>query len=653
MRRFLFLLSLFILIFGVAADSWAITDSINVSGTVTTEDDGGGSDPVYGCTDPAATNYNPDATASDGSCQYPTLVPTVMNFEAVYDEDNDEVDLTWVNPSFAEFAAVRIVRSTTFFPNSPNEGTLIYDGPGEEAVDDNVSLGSTYYYTAFVRSTANEYSAGAVAQVTIPTEPPCEGDECDPADPFEDLPEGGGGGFEIGGFIFFQPGEEPQYLRAGGETILLRADKTTTIYLPYDQAPEVLKTIGVTVMSPINPKSSFSFLLRLTPDKKGYAATIAPLGASGKYPVAIYVINYQNQSLKRLTGNLEVQGGAAMVGLVPATIIEQTVAPLVVGTGLLIGLGQALVPLAAVTSWYDIYLIILRALGALSGYFGLRKKYKPWGTVYDAVTKQPIDPAYVTIEANGKEISSAITDIEGRYGFFLPPGTYTLKAGKTHYQFPSAKLAGRSADELYNNLYFGEPFETKPDEVIDRNIPLDPIGFDWNEFVKSQSATLVANSKKELSRARIHKSIYAVGLLTAVGSAVYTPSWLSFSLFGAYVLLAIFERVWGIRRHVRTITWSDTKLPLPFAIVRVSIPDLNQEVKHVVADQLGRFYVLVRPGVYSLSVEEKQADGSYKKVYQSPPTNLPRGTWDSDLKLNRNVLPPEPASVISTPNLTK
>lgn len=32
-------------------------------------------DPVYGCADPGATNYNPGATANDGSCQYPPPPP--------------------------------------------------------------------------------------------------------------------------------------------------------------------------------------------------------------------------------------------------------------------------------------------------------------------------------------------------------------------------------------------------------------------------------------------------------------------------------------------------------------------------------------------------------------------------------------------------
>ena len=30
----------------------------------------GQNDPIYGCTEPLACNYNPDATVNDGSCQY-------------------------------------------------------------------------------------------------------------------------------------------------------------------------------------------------------------------------------------------------------------------------------------------------------------------------------------------------------------------------------------------------------------------------------------------------------------------------------------------------------------------------------------------------------------------------------------------------------
>jgi hypothetical protein len=55
--------------------------------------------------------------------------------------------------------------------------------------------------------------------------------------------------------------------------------------------------------------------------------------------------------------------------------------------------------------------------------FGLKKKAPPWGVVYDSVTKRPLDPAYVVLKnLQGKQIASAITDLDGRYGFLVEPG---------------------------------------------------------------------------------------------------------------------------------------------------------------------------------------------------------------------------------------
>ena len=121
----------------------------------------------------------------------------------------------------------------------------------------------------------------------------------------------------------------------------------------------------------------------------------------------------------------------------------------------------------------------------------------PWGTVYDSITKQPLDPAYVTlIDQNGKKIASAITDLDGRYGFLTETGTYRIEANKTHYIFPSKKLAGRTQDELYANLYFGELFDVRSrNEAVIRNIPLDPINFDWNEFAKRDKKLMKYYSK--------------------------------------------------------------------------------------------------------------------------------------------------------------
>ena len=136
----------------------------------------------------------------------------------------------------------------------------------------------------------------------------------------------------------------------------------------------------------------------------------------------------------------------------------------------------------------EIVLLPFRLWVALLSFLGIRKKYRPWGVVYDSITKQPLDPAYVMLtDLDGNEVSTSITDIDGRYGFLMAPGSYRMVANKTNYEFPSKRLAGQIADELYGNLYFGSDINVdEQNAVIAKNIPMDPVNFDWNEYAKTQ-----------------------------------------------------------------------------------------------------------------------------------------------------------------------
>src|SRR3989344_7915412 len=53
----------------------------------------------------------------------------------------------------------------------------------------------------------------------------------------------------------------------------------------------------------------------------------------------------------------------------------------------------------------------------------LRKKEKPWGVVYDSVTKLPIDPALVTLTTHDPRLpdiqETRVSDINGRFSFFV------------------------------------------------------------------------------------------------------------------------------------------------------------------------------------------------------------------------------------------
>ncbi|MDO8183392.1 MAG: carboxypeptidase regulatory-like domain-containing protein [bacterium] len=563
-------------------------------------------------------------------------VPNVSNFQAV--PNNSVINLTWVNPVYPDLGVVRIVRLAGSIPLDPNDGQLIYEGTGQSFTDTNVTAGVTYFYTAFVRNTTGQYSSGVVAQATITADDDDEDDEEPPPDD-EIIPPPGGGGdifdtfseaIDITlppvGLIFSQPGLGNQIVVPGGQATIDGA-KILTVFLPLDAAPPVLKTIGLTLFAPGQPRRSFTFLLRLNNERTGYMATIAPLGAGGVYNFTLHIINYQDQRISRTSGSLVVSGVAG----VSLPVVAQAAQQAVVGVGLALGATQLLLATTQVKSILDIYLILLRGLAALAGALGLRRKREAWGTVYDAVTKRPIDPALVSVLKAGQETTSAITDIDGRYGFFLPVGTYTLQAGKTNYRFPSQLLAGQYADEIYHNLYFGESLTTASEgEVITKDIPLDPIGFDWNEFVKSKTNFFKIHQRREFWQASLFNSIYLLGAVIALYHALVSPTTFDFVVLSIYLIIYGAQRWWQYRYPVLHLKRANGEL-LPYSIVHVFLTGLDQEVKKVITDELGRFYLLVRPGEYYFMVEEKLPDATYQEVYRSAPQTLKTGILKTDL----------------------
>ncbi|MBI2424987.1 MAG: M4 family metallopeptidase [Candidatus Hydrogenedentes bacterium] len=60
---------------------------------------------------------------------------------------NPVVALTWVNPPSDQFENVQLLRQTQTFAQSPNEGTLLFQGTSQEFVDRTVQEGVEYFYT--------------------------------------------------------------------------------------------------------------------------------------------------------------------------------------------------------------------------------------------------------------------------------------------------------------------------------------------------------------------------------------------------------------------------------------------------------------------------------------------------------------------------
>lgn len=643
----------------------------------------------------SGTLYYIRITATDGSSNQSTwtgslttLVPPDTTpplnpsaFTAV-SSGQTAIALAWSDPGDADFLYTRVMRGSGTYPVDPSDGVLVYQGTAEEADDTGLTADTTYYYSAFARDVSGNFSSGAIAHAKtdeVPPPPPPP----PPPPGGEDLPPGGGGSTEPGPGTTTPPVVIPPLLststgpfpHATGTASLgfrnftlpdalfiavrdpekqLPPDNNGVvsvdgaypirIVIPASRLPEVLKTIVVTVADESDPERSTSVLLRINDDKSAYEGVLPPFPRSGGYPFMITLYDVGENGIVRLPGTFRVllpktgsvfpPAVAELVSDIVDAVEEpvEAIAPITAPLGVAVGISQGVILASNASSFYDLYLLGLRLLGLLTGLFR-RKKREPWGVVYDSITKRPLDPAYVVASTYGGKSSEgeAITDLDGRYGFVLKPGEYMIVANKTHYKFPSEKLKGKAHDELYENLYFGDPFAVKEGSIVEYNIPLDPIEFDWNEFAKNQDKVFKVYSRKEKWRVLIFNTIFYFGLAFSSVALFFTPSMLNVGIVSIYIAILIFQLLWRANHRLTRVMHKETASPLPYAIVKAWFPGLDTVARKVVADEMGRLYFLVPPGKYYFTVEEKLSDGTYKEVLRTGEKDLKKGVVTEDL----------------------
>jgi len=276
----------------------------------------------------------------------------------------------------------------------------------------------------------------------------------------------------------------------------------------------------------------------------------------------------------------------------------------------------------------------LREGNFLLSLFGFYTTKKYWGTVYDSETKQPLDPAYVTLfDDAGQAIDTAITDIDGRYNFIAGPGNYYLSAQKTDYQFPSINLKSKTHDELYTHLYFGGGINiTSEDNVLSVNIPMDPLNFNWNEYEKRKKKVTHFYRPWHRVLSVLAKVAFVSGFGLAVWVFVVSPTLFSFLIVSLYVLATVLRLV-GFRHLPRGYVKDSKGFAMPFAIVRVYSAELHREVKHTVVGAAGHYLTLVPNGHYYMLIEKKLPSGEYEEVYRTTPFKVRNGFIAKKIKI--------------------
>lgn len=361
-----------------------------------------------------------------------------------------------------------------------------------------------------------------------------------------------------------------------------------------------------------NPKPSTIRTFTVSLKSSNASSTTAPIVFGQEVlilkPISVTIeqAKVANTEVKNLVQNTQPLGNAVAGGGVAIGLLSMVA-----------GFSQhAAFPLLRGFSAADFMALPHRIIALFLGLAGRkRREEKPWGVIYDAVTKLPVDPVIVTLcEEGGREIDSKITDYDGRFGFLVGAGTYALQVKKTHYSFPSTLVPG-SSDEFYPNLYHGEKITVEKNSVINVNVPIDPIGFDWNQVIKPNYIGKVVQQ----GFLRFGDIFFYIGFLIAIVWTMYEPTLTNL------VFLILFVSIFGLRFWIfkpssyGIIRQQATKLPYPFALIKVFSKEAGIRVASTISDHMGRYFLLMPyPGVYFYTVEVKEAMyGPYREIYRS------------------------------------
>ncbi len=244
---------------------------------------------------------------------------------------------------------------------------------------------------------------------------------------------------------------------------------------------------------------------------------------------------------------------------------------------------------------------VIRGLRGLVRLLPSRKRV--WGTVYNAETKRPIPFARVQlIDSNKRVLETHIADRDGRYGFLAAPASFTnavvhvqMLVSAPGFAFPSRRTP--SLDTLvYDKLYFGEALSVQSAELINFDIPLDPIN-----PAASHADASVPRIAPGVWTARIADIGLWVGLIVVPLAVVMRPTFFTIGL--AFVFVGtVSQRVWGvIERPFGIVKDIATGRPLPFALITLH-DETGRRCAFAISDERGRYFLLAAPETRTMSI---------------------------------------------------
>ncbi len=241
---------------------------------------------------------------------------------------------------------------------------------------------------------------------------------------------------------------------------------------------------------------------------------------------------------------------------------------------------------------FQLFLSILTLLG-------FRKKSNVSGYVYNSLTKEPIKQAVVRVFNEVHELSwTSVTDSNG---YFMAPevedGEYYITVTARDYTFPSKIVYGKK-DFPLENVYHGDPFLTKDEEIPNFSIPMDPVDV---KPLRRKLAKMFSGTKLVWRIVLI--LLFIFGLLLSIFALVITKVWWNYIMVALYIpsLFSLFFNIFSESKKFGVVRDTDKK-PVEGAIVALKEKDFGKLVSKRVTDDLGRYKFLVDRGVYEMSI---------------------------------------------------
>jgi hypothetical protein len=237
------------------------------------------------------------------------------------------------------------------------------------------------------------------------------------------------------------------------------------------------------------------------------------------------------------------------------------------------------------------------------GFYVFRQRNKPWGIVFDAYTGKPIEFAVCRLYVSGTTtvINQTVTDLEGRYGFIISPGTYRLEITQSGYVTHKEEISinKNQVARVADVMLYSEDLRTLKNGA---NLMKSII-----DFIK-------------VTYRRAFPFIFSLGIGMSVISLVLVPNIFNLAIVSLYIItlgLYLLPKLTGRDNKYAAVIDSTSGLRVPYAVVKIFNTKSWEMVDTQSTNYNGKFDFWVEPGEYAMLVAKR----SYK--FPSVKNNYP------------------------------